>query len=243
MTPYKSSLQLFAEKWLPCTNCDLSESRDKTVLLRGSVPCEILFVGEAPGFSEDAIGQPFVGPAGHRIDMIVKRALAPEGVMTRSVCFTNLVCCLPLAEDGAHKFEEPDADHILACQPRLAEFINLCKPKLIVRTGKLATGYLSSHARHALKIPPHVRFLDMLHPGFIIRANIANRELLTQRCVVQLSNAAEDLDDVPAWGEDDEATISLASFKRNKKAGTLEGLTGMTGEEDPSDPPDDVIPF
>ena len=37
------------EKWINCTRCELCENRKKVCLLRGKVPCDMLFVGEAPG--------------------------------------------------------------------------------------------------------------------------------------------------------------------------------------------------
>jgi DNA polymerase len=39
------------------------------------VPCDVLFIGEAPGESEDAIGIPFIGPAGHLLGRIIDEAL------------------------------------------------------------------------------------------------------------------------------------------------------------------------
>ena len=40
--------------------------------MRGSIPFNVLFVGEAPGESEDVLGFPFVGPAGKLLDHIIK---------------------------------------------------------------------------------------------------------------------------------------------------------------------------
>lgn len=42
-------LQTHVEEWHHCTRCVLSERRQNVVHLRGSVPCDLLFVGEAPG--------------------------------------------------------------------------------------------------------------------------------------------------------------------------------------------------
>lgn len=44
-------------------------------IARGSVPCDVVFVGEAPGHSEQTLGQPFVGPAGQLLDSIIKKGL------------------------------------------------------------------------------------------------------------------------------------------------------------------------
>jgi uracil-DNA glycosylase len=61
------------------------------VLCRGRLPCDVLFVGEAPGVSEDVLGRPFVGPAGKLLDTIVERALDGQ----YDCAMTNLVACIP----------------------------------------------------------------------------------------------------------------------------------------------------
>lgn len=195
-------LQQHVAKWRDCTNCNLCQSRSKVVFTRGTIPCEVLFVGEAPGFSEDVLGQPFVGPAGALLNKIITRALAPDGMLTRSVAFTNLICCIP-KDENAQKVTEPDHDNIMACQERLEEFVNICRPKLLVQVGKQAKDYFDQSYKHALKVPKCVSMTHIVHPAYILRSNFANREIHTQRCVVTIASAAEVLDDLPEWGPDD----------------------------------------
>jgi uracil-DNA glycosylase len=64
------------DDWKDCTRCPLHTVRSNVVLARGSIPCDILFVGEAPGRSEDALGKPFVGPAGILLDEMIEDALS-----------------------------------------------------------------------------------------------------------------------------------------------------------------------
>src|SRR4029079_5404327 len=45
--------------------CRLHETRTNAVPGEGSPDTEVVFVGEGPGFHEDRLGRPFVGPAGH----------------------------------------------------------------------------------------------------------------------------------------------------------------------------------
>ena len=89
MTPY----QRHREKWKGCERCSLYRGRRSVVLCRGKLPCDVLFVGEAPGVSEDVLGRPFVGPAGKLLDEIVERAL--DGQYDYAI--TNLVACIPKA--------------------------------------------------------------------------------------------------------------------------------------------------
>src|SRR4051812_28157858 len=91
------------QRWKDCQRCPLGQQRGRICLTRackagdqpgaygGRLPCDVLFIGEAPGSSEDALGLPFVGPAGDLLDQIKQRALPPE----TSCAFTNLVACYP----------------------------------------------------------------------------------------------------------------------------------------------------
>ena len=90
------------EKWINCYGCDLCEQRDKVVLLRGKIPCDVLFIGEAPGVSEDTLGKPFVGPAGTLLDNIIEESDPGE----LKLAWTNVIACIPKDDDG-HKVKEP----------------------------------------------------------------------------------------------------------------------------------------
>jgi len=43
------SWSVHKSNWQNCTNCYLSETRSKVILGKGKLPCDVLFVGEAPG--------------------------------------------------------------------------------------------------------------------------------------------------------------------------------------------------
>lgn len=166
-------------RWIDCTLCELSERRKSVVLARGKIPCDILFVGEAPGASEDVLRKPFCGPAGKLLDSIIAKAVPPGF----KVAFTNLVACIPLDEDGA-KTKDPPKKCIAACQPRLVEFMAMVKPSLIVHVGALAA-----------KMTPDIDVptVALTHPAAILRMDISQRGLAFQRNVVALSDAVEDL--------------------------------------------------
>jgi DNA polymerase len=146
-------------------------------LCRGSIPAPILFAGEAPGLSEDVLGKPFVGPAGHLLDQILDRAIDGQ----HNFCLTNLVACIPLGDDGA-KTEEPPKESILACAPRLEELIKLCKPKIIIGVGDLAKKYLGDRLT-----------CSIVHPAWILRLDPAQQGLACQRSVVTIEDAVADL--------------------------------------------------
>jgi len=53
-----------SEACAACEKCELHKSRTKSVFGKGSPDAKIMFIGEAPGESEDREGLPFVGRAG-----------------------------------------------------------------------------------------------------------------------------------------------------------------------------------
>jgi len=190
------------ERWKNCQLCKLCEGRARIVLARGTVPCDVLFVGEAPGESENALGRPFVGPAGKLLDWIVRQSLDPlqngQGNKLR-VAFTNLVACIPRDDEG-YKAGEPLPEEVMACKPRLEEFILLASPKMVVCVGSLARDWLSQPTssiplkrKHRVILQPGVKLTSITHPSAILRMNEAQRGLEIRRCVVQVKTAAEEL--------------------------------------------------
>jgi uracil-DNA glycosylase family 4 len=165
-------------KWKDCKQCPLCSQRDRICLARGTIPADVCLIGEAPGSSEDALGQPFVGPAGNLLDQIIARALPA----TVTYVMTNLVCCFP-AEAKAEGINEPHLSEIKACRPRLVEFINICRPKLIVCVGRLAEEYVDHGDT--------VRCIDITHPAAILRFPLAQKQMAAQKCIVVIRNAVE----------------------------------------------------
>lgn len=68
----KSPYALHVERWRNGCGAEICEGARKC-LARGSLPADVLFLGEAPGESENVLGRPFVGPAGQLLDHIVER--------------------------------------------------------------------------------------------------------------------------------------------------------------------------
>jgi DNA polymerase len=139
-----------------------------------------LYIGEAPGASEDVLRKPFCGPAGTLLDDLIHDAQTTSDNF-EPYALTNLIACIPLDETN-NKISEPTDKQIKACKPRLQEFVDLCKPSLIVAVGKLAAKHLEGASGCALD-----------HPAYLLRLPIAQRGLAYQRNVVNLSDALGDL--------------------------------------------------
>lgn len=172
-------------KWKDCQRCPLAQQRSNIVLARGQVPCDVLFVGEAPGASEDALGQPFKGPAGQLLDQVIEHSVS-EGIR---YALTNLVACFP-AEAKARGDNEPEPEEIAACRPRLLEFIRIARPKLIVCVGRLASDFIGHDAYGKVD---GARIVDIVHPAAILRMPLAQKGYAVQKAIVTVRNAVEDM--------------------------------------------------
>jgi uracil-DNA glycosylase family 4 len=184
-----SPYQLYLQQWRQGCGSELC-TRARKVHCRGKLPCDVLFVGEAPGESENVVGQPFAGPAGHLMDLMIKRGLPS----TARTALTNLVGCIPkYPEQGTGKAEEPDAKDIEQCAPRLQDILNMAKPKLLVCVGKLAWSWLRPGFKNEVQVPKEVRVIEITHPAHILRANISQKALMVQRNEVILRTAWSEL--------------------------------------------------
>lgn len=189
--------------WKNCQRCPLHENRRNVVMYKGKLPCDILFVGEAPGVVEDRFGTPFEGPAGHLLDSIIESSTYGITVCRRcntfigeEPCscengkyyqiakgFTNVIGCIPL-EDGL-KVSTPPTESIKACGPRLEEIVELALPKAIITVGAVA--------EKVVKTKFETPRISITHPAAILRSSEAQKEFTIQKVVAQLSTFIREL--------------------------------------------------
>jgi len=200
-----SPIQLHVAKYRKGCGSEMCSGVKHIVFARGTIPCDVLFIGEAPGESEDVCGQPFRGPAGKLLDhMIAMSGIADwsvgAGAITETdvsdgerlrLAFGNIVNCVP--RDGAHKASEPTKDQILQCSGRLQEFIKICDPKLIICVGKLAAKWLDQDQNDCIKIHKAIPMAEVHHPAYILRSTFASQGLLRQTVVATLRSAVEEV--------------------------------------------------
>jgi uracil-DNA glycosylase len=114
-----------------CKNCELCHTRKNAVPGEGSASARIIFVGEAPGKSEDIQGKPFVGRAGK----ILEAALLNANISRSQVFITNIVKCRPPGNRRPKRYE------IITCNDYLNKQISIINPKIVCILG--ATAYSS----------------------------------------------------------------------------------------------------
>lgn len=143
----------------------------------GSPTADLMFIGEAPGQSEDETGRPFVGRAGELLDkMIVAMGLSRETIYIANVLKTR-------PPNNA----TPTPEQAYLCAPYLAEQIRIINPKIIVTLGLPATHLLldttkpmrslrggfcqfPGSSKTAFSDLPEIEVMPTYHPAFLLRA-------------------------------------------------------------------------
>lgn len=121
----KTLLELH-QKWHKKNNCKLKPLATQPVFGDGNPKSEIVFIGEAPGKSEDLEGRPFIGRAGKFLgEMLEIIKMSREDIY-----ITNIVKYRPPNN------RDPEQDELEACLPWLLEELNFIKPKLIIFLGR-----------------------------------------------------------------------------------------------------------
>lgn len=177
--------QSWERAWKKCTQCPLHKNARNHVLYRGQIPAEVLLIGEAPGKTEDKIGEPFIGRSGQ---LLTK---AMEALRIKSYCIANVVCCIPLVQklDGpteALPIRPPSREEAEACSPHLEQLFKLCSPKVIALLGNEAKEHFN------LKLVPEWATVVMLrHPAYILRKGGEN-SVEYKRFVESFANALDE---------------------------------------------------
>ncbi len=113
---------------LSCDKCPLWKTKTNTVFGVGNKKADLMFVGEAPGESEDKSGIPFVGRAGKLFD----KYLEALGIEREDVYIANILKCRPPNN------RDPLPEEQDTCICYLREQVRLIKPKMIVCLGRIS---------------------------------------------------------------------------------------------------------
>lgn len=163
----------------------------------GDPQARLMFVGEAPGETEDQTGRPFVGRAGQLLDkMIVAMGLSRESVYICNVLKTR-------PPNNA----TPTSEEARLCAPYLLEQIRIVAPEVIVTLGLPATRLLleSSEPMRAMRgrwwtFPPEgsqsgmadpdlpeIPVMPTYHPAYLLRSYTEDnrRKVWSDLCAVR----------------------------------------------------------
>jgi uracil-DNA glycosylase len=155
----KLELEIAQDKSLPLLGANL-------VFGEGDPDCEVLFIGEAPGFNEDKEKRPFVGRAGQ----LLRKNIRDIGWQEKDVYITNIVKRRPPEN------RDPNEEEIASYKPYLARQIEIINPKIIVPLGRFSMNYFLPVAKitrdqgKLFQTGGHF-VLPMLHPAAALRGN------------------------------------------------------------------------
>ncbi|MFM7134530.1 MAG: uracil-DNA glycosylase [Planctomycetota bacterium] len=105
-----------------CPHCTVAKGHQSLVFGEGSAEAELMFVGEAPGETEDLLGRPFVGRAGEKLDEMI-RAM---GFRREEVYIANVLKARPPEN------RTPLAHEVERCGPYLLAQVSVIRPRAIV---------------------------------------------------------------------------------------------------------------
>lgn len=170
----RTRLALLAEEVRSCTRCGLHETRTQTVFSRGDPFAELCFVGEGPGADEDALGEPFVGPAGKLLD----RMIGAMGYQRDEVYIANIVKCRPPNN------RKPEPAEMASCMPYLTQQLALIKPRVIVALGATAVQGMIGTSEGITRLRGKwklykgtIPMMPTFHPAYLLRNPAAKREV------------------------------------------------------------------
>lgn len=154
-------MQALIEEILAHRGCGFEpcETATRMVPGEGNPDAEVMFVGEAPGATEDALGRPFVGRAGKLLDELLTEA----GLVRADVWITNVVKARP------PKNRDPKAPEVAHCMPWLQREVELIRPRLVVPLGRHALKHFAPAAKiaevHGTVVDGDPPLFPLYHPA------------------------------------------------------------------------------
>jgi DNA polymerase len=129
----RDALKALYEEARGCTRCaELASTRQTVVFGAGNADADLMFVGEAPGATEDKLGLPFVGQAGKLLEQLLDEI----GIARADVFIANVLKCRPPSN------RDPQPGEIENCRPYLSRQVELIEPRVICTLGNFATKLL-----------------------------------------------------------------------------------------------------
>jgi len=129
----REALKEVFEQAQGCVRCtELAATRKNVVFGAGNANADLMFVGEAPGASEDERGLPFVGRAGKLLETL----LGEIGLERADVFIANVLKCRPPGN------RDPQPLEIENCREYLYRQVELIQPRVICTLGNFSTKLL-----------------------------------------------------------------------------------------------------
>jgi DNA polymerase len=151
-----------------CSRCELHKTRTNVVFADGVPNDRIVLIGEAPGYSEDQEGKPFVGRSGQLLDKI----LASVGFSRESnIYICNTIKCRPPDNRNPSQSEKE------LCRGFLDAQLEILKPKIIILCGAVAVSSILGEMKEGItKLRGRwfdgksgEKMMPIFHPSYLLR--------------------------------------------------------------------------
>ena len=161
-----SKLEKLREECEKCEKCELCKSRTNLVFGTGNENAKVMFIGEAPGESEDLQGEPFVGRSGKLLDSMLEEIGLDR---KENIFIANMLKCRP------PKNRDPLPKEQDLCINWLYEQIRIINPKVVVCLGRISSQRMigkdfkvtTEHGQFIEK--DGIVFMGTFHPAALLR--------------------------------------------------------------------------
>lgn len=168
-----------------CTGCPLYKTRTNLVFGCGNESAKLMFVGEAPGESEDLQGIPFVGRAGQLFD----KFLIATDIKREDVYIANMLKCRP------PKNRDPLPEEQDVCIEWLRKQVRAINPEIIVCLGRISAIRLIKPdfkitSEHGIWFEKgKFKMMAVYHPSYLLRDPRKREDML-----IDMKKIKEELD-------------------------------------------------
>jgi uracil-DNA glycosylase len=189
------------EDILACTACPLHTVSTRRVPWTGR-PSNIVMIGEAPGATEDQLGEPFVGQAGKLLNSV----LIEVGLSRDQIVLMNVICCRPPNNDFNQAIKVGAVD---ACSKWFDRQLELSGAWMVVLLGAKALQHMFGPNAKKVSISklrgkPWWQsgrlYMPTWHPAYALRTRSAIRDMVADLKLltnVLESDAIPPLDAIP----------------------------------------------
>jgi uracil-DNA glycosylase len=218
-----------------CVRCpELAATRKTVVFGSGNADADLMFVGEAPGASEDEQGVPFVGRAGKLLETL----LGEVGLQRTDVFIANVLKCRPPGN------RDPLPIEIDNCQEYLHRQVELIQPTVICTLGNFSTKLLRGDPTGITRLHGQPEVLTLgrravrLYPIFHPAA-----ALYTPRMLETLREDFAQLPQLLALGAPEQPSLSDGGQAPDSgERGGASSTRLAADREDPGEPPELATP-
>ena len=192
-----------------CQKCRLCKEATNAVPGEGNINAKIVFIGEAPGETEDKTGRPFVGRAGQ----LLEKALSKIGYKREDVWIGNIIKHRPPQN------RDPLPDEIEMCKPYLEMQLEAINPVLIVTLGRFSMNYFIPDGKISRDRGNVIRsgkyhVYPVYHPAAALRNPTMMQGFLDDfmgipKVLVKIENERENIKDTTDLTDQDDGQLGL----------------------------------